>query len=156
MKLLKQPNDSCLLYSAAMLLNENPDFLIHEIGHDGQEIWFNKEIGSMRKRSFHIQEIIDCCWRRGHALCPIELYPNSMPESGLSSPRFLYDPSDADIRFLKRVMGRKGILIGRRKTMNLGHAVAWTGDEVYDPAGGVAYAIEDFIIKEAWILTELL
>ena len=60
MRLLKQPNDSCLLYAAAMVLDEPPEILIREIGHDGQQVWWPELSKSFQKRSFNIQEIIDC------------------------------------------------------------------------------------------------
>ena len=58
MKLLKQPGELCLIYSAAMVLDEDPNILIDEIGFTGEEKGLYKD-DTTKSRGIHIQEIID-------------------------------------------------------------------------------------------------
>lgn len=155
MKLLKQPNDSCLLYSAAMVLDELPKRLIREIGHDGQTVWWPKLSKSFQIRSFNIQEIIDCFIRRGLGLMPIYLYPCNVPPVGMAQPKMVWDAHECDARFMNRIENVEAIITGQRITSQVPHAVAWDGKKIYDPMGKI-YGIEDFVIKEAWIKVKLI
>ena len=155
MKLLKQPNDSCLLYAAAMLLDVDPEILIKEIGHDGQEIWWSSLSKSFKHRSFNIQEIIDCCIRRGYGLMPIQLFPCNVPPVGNVNPKMIWDQKKCEERFLNRITNVPAILTGQRAESLVPHAVAWNGKKIYDPMGEI-YEIDRFTIKEAWLLTKLL
>ena len=155
MRLLKQPNDSCLLYAAAMVLDEPPEKLIREIGHDGQEVWWPELSPSFQKRSFNIQEIIDCFIRRGYGLMPIHLYPCNVPPVGMVQPKLIWDAHKCDARFMNRIEGIEGIITGQREGSLVPHAVAWNGFVIYDPMGEI-YAIDKFTIKEAWIRVKMI
>jgi len=149
MKLLKQPDDSCLLYSTAMILDIEPQHLIRCIGHDGQQVWWpeNKHT-SYKKRSFHIQEIIEVCLSFGHGLCPIEIDPCSAPGNDPGNYKRICE--DGEERFKRLINGKRGILIGKTKS-GMGHACAWDGEKVYDPNGYI-YPLDDFESHECWIL----
>ncbi len=155
MKLLKQPNDSCLLYAAAMVLDEPPEKLIREIGHDGQDIWWPELTKSFQKRSFNIQEIIDCFIRRGYGLMPIHLYPCNVPPVGMVQPKIIWDAKKCDARFLNQIDEMLAIITGQRETSSIPHAVAWDGYRIYDPMGEI-YTINNFMVKEAWIKVKLI
>lgn len=154
MKLIKMPigEPLCLLYSAAMLLSEDPKVLINEIGETGLKLWWIFEHGNMRYRGHHIQEIIDCCIRRNRSLMPIDYLPNMSPRPGIK-PKLIGDYEKLKNRFYTIIKGRPGILIGKSKA-NINHACGWDGEKVYDPNGEI-YSINDFNIMECWILTNL-
>lgn len=151
MKLLRGTGGNCLLTSAAMLLDCTENVLIREIGHDGTEVWWPKAKATNKNRNFHIQEILDVCLSRGHGLMPVELMPCSL-QLGASEARVLWDQSKAFSRFTKIINGKSGILIGETES-RIPHATAWDGHKIYDPRGMIL-EITDFIIREAWILTD--
>ena len=155
MKMRKMVGTNCLLYSAAMVLDVDAEVLITEIGHDGSRLeWTNlgRPLGEI---NFHIQEIIDCCIRRGYTLTPIELYPVSVPDVYYDIDHCaIFDSWDAEKRFEDHIKNRVGILVGQGNN-GLGHAAAWDGELVYDP-NGVTYDISDFKIREAWLLARLI
>lgn len=156
MRLLTMPSgvDACLLYSAAMVLDEKPHVLESEIGHDGQEHWWRLP-GPSAKRGHHIQELQDCAIARGKGFVRVELFPRSAPEHMDQAWRLIFDQETAQRRFKNHVKGRRGILIGRGPYSDLGHACAWTGKDVYDP-NGLSYPLENFVIKECWLLAEMI
>jgi len=134
-----------------MLLDEDPDTLVAEIGHDGTSIQFPGLPEPACFRGIHIQEVIDCCMRRGYGLTPIEPLPRSGPQ-GRKEWALVYDLPE--LRFMNAVAGSPGIIIG--KAGNGGnHAFAWDGDMVFDP-NGAKKQLTDILIKEVWILTTLI
>lgn len=139
----------CLLYSAAMVLGVEPKVLKNEIGHSGLKIWWKFEQGNMRYRGHHIQEIIDCCIRRGRSLMLIDYLPNMSPRPGIKG-RLIESSDDLINRFKNIIIGKLGILIGKSKS-GINHACAWDGNKVYDPNGQI-YKLNDFNIRECWIL----
>lgn len=142
MKLLKMAGHDCLLYSAAMVLDESPAILEKEIGHDGSEVWWPEKPQPFCRRGIHIQEILDCFIRRGKGLIPVDLMPASAPVGG--KPKAIWDVEKAIIRFKTYISGREAILI------TASHAIAWDGSKVFDPNGRVT-VIEDYSIKQAWL-----
>lgn len=149
MKLLTMDKPLCLLYSAAMVLDEEPEALISEIGHDGMEIWWPEFKDDRQYRAHNISEIIDCCFRRNKALMPIQGQPLQAPPGG--EPRPTYDFPIK--RFLDYLFNRRAIMIGQTALGN-GHAWAWDGTHHYDPRGEVSADFSGFI-RTAWILTSL-
>lgn len=132
MRLLKMNQPQCLLYSAAMLLDEEPDRLIHEIGHDGMEIRWPELKPPGCYRSHHIQEIMDCFIRRGYVLVPIEREPVQAPCDGVPIC-YAYEHDVARDRF-KGYFARPAIVIGKFK--GTPHAWAFDGKYTfYDPNG---------------------
>lgn len=151
MKLLKMRSGEhqCLVYSLAMLLDEDPDVLIEELGHDGTGKWFPKWEIPYCYRGHHMQEVVDVCIRRGVCLTPIEVFPRVASQRDPSDWRALWSVEYAVIRFKKMVEGRPGILIGNAKNGG-GHACAWDGNIVFDP-NGRNYSLQEFQALECWI-----
>lgn len=149
MKLLKMQTPSCTLYSAAMLLDEEPENLIKELGHDGLEVWWPDQHGPGKYRGVHIQEIQDICASRGFALSLIEAYPMSIPNEG-ASPKPVFKMGEASERLVKALHNRLALLIGQGAGRYM-HACAWDGKRVFDPQGRT-YELDNFRIREAWIL----
>jgi len=148
-KLLHQNSHQCLLYSAAMVLGEDPAVLLREIGHDGLDIWWSELYQPYCHRGHHIQEIIDCFVRRGFGLMPIQVYPTSKPRVADVEIKQIYQEDVAVGRFLAHIGNRPAILIGAS------HSYAWDGEKVFDP-NGVTREIADVNIMEAWIMTKLI
>lgn len=140
MKLLKQTDQNCLLYSACMVFNITPEQAITLLGHDGSEI-----IEGTEQRSFHIDEILDLGLQLGYKLMPIARWPALQYPSGKVVLAF----DDCKSRFLSRIYQRYGILI----LSNPAHACAWNGQLVYDPCGQI-YELDqiDSRIRECWVL----
>lgn len=139
----------CLVYSLAMLLDESPDALIQELGHDGMREVFPDYPVPHNYQGHHIQEIIELCLNRGIALTPVEFMPRYASAKDPTDWRCLYLPDDASKRFKRLITGRKGILIGRNYKGN-GHACAWDGHIVWDP-NGYHYHLSNFQVSECWI-----
>jgi len=147
MRLLKQTNPECLVYSTAMVLDVEPKEITDTLGHNGLEIWWPDLKGNSRFRGVHIQEIIDFVLSKNRALVPIDLWPTIAPNLEVES-RTIYD--NARKRFEYYIIGRRGILIGQNKS-GAGHACAWSGKEVFDPNGSV-YPLDQFHIQTIWLL----
>lgn len=152
MQLLKQHSGLCLLYSAAMVLDTSPERLIELIGHDGlDQPWLPED---SRQVAHTPDEIQDCCLALGKCLYPISAYPFSTPEKGRISPRPIWSQEMAIQRFESHIHGQRGILIGTTMN-NVGHAVAWDGESIYDPRGQ-CYSLKDsesfILLREAMIL----
>lgn len=128
---LNRNGHSCILASAAMILEVNQQVLIDEIGHDGSEILWPDLKEPFCRRGFHMQEIIDCAWRRGYVILEISAKPVCIPYYG-APLRVIPMPEE---RFLQYVRNNKGILAGQLD--GVGHACAWDGDLVYDPRGHI-------------------
>lgn len=152
MRLLKQKGNRCVLYAVAMLLEEDPVTLIKEIGHDGTDVRFPSLEPPRCYRGIHIQEVIDCCIRRGYGLTPIEPLPRSCPQGTSHHWELIYDAPES--RFAAAVEGRKGLILGKAENGG-NHAFAWDGKMVYDP-NGAKKQLTDIFIKEVWLLTRLL
>ena len=140
-----------MLYSAAMLLDTHPDVLVAEIGHDGTAIEFPSLSPPECYRGIHIQEVIDCCLRRGWGLTPIEPLPRSSPQGSLAWALVYKNPEP---RFSEAVRGREGIILGKAENGG-NHAFAWDGYMVYDP-NGAKKRLQDIFVREVWLLTKLL
>lgn len=147
MKLLKMNKPQCLLYSTAMVLNETPENLIKEIGHDGLDKWWPELKEPFCYRSFHPQEILDCFMRRGFGFLVVESDPHIGPDLG--SPRRV----PVDPQRMKEFLNLPGILIGTAFGSNP-HAAAWDGKMVFDP-GGMTYNLKDFNVSEFWAKIKL-
>ena len=127
MKLLKlKPGEhQCLLFSVAMVLDEDPYVLQKELGHDGMAKKWDLSVPHCYV-GYHIQEIIDLCTKRRHQLMPIEYMPVSAPV-GASDYHTIWPADYCKKRFKSYIEYRKAILIGPT------HACAWDGKKVFDP-----------------------
>lgn len=152
MRMLKMLTHSCVLYSAAMLLNEEPQNLAKEIGHDGLAVRWPEQTGAARLQGISMQEIQDVCIGRGFGLVKIDALPYATPAEGIEA-KPVYSLEEAQARFNKIITDRRGILIGQTAS-GMMHAVAWDGHQCYDPVGRV-YPTPSFGITEAWLLASL-
>lgn len=146
MKLLKMNNHQCVLYSAAMLLDESPEVLVSEIGHDGLQIVHKDAPPPYNIKGITIQEILDCCVRRGLGLITYQAQPNTICQWG-SVP--VYTNRQTKIKRLVEAMDCHPGLI-----QNHNHTMAWDGERVYDPNGRI-YEIESVQIKSFFRLVQL-
>lgn len=149
MKFLRQKGDHCLACSAAMILDTTQENILAEIGHDGSEVWWPNLVGPCRTRGIHIREIINCVLSRGQGIVPLDMYPSTAPNS-TTEPHPLWHSQEAVGRFHNQIKGYRAILVGVN-SRGAGHACAWDGSKVYDPARGI-YAIQEFNCRQAWIL----
>ena len=124
MKLIKQLGPTCLVTSFAMVLEVQPAELILEIGHDGTEEWWPGQM-----RGHHIQELIDCCVRRGRAVTYIDPNPVTSPYDDERDEKSLFDAFTAQDRFKNHLRDNVGVITTDA------HAVAWDGKVVLDPHG---------------------
>jgi len=131
MKLIKQSKPQCLLYAFAMVLDEDPEALISEIGRDGLEVCWDV-VGNRKYRGHHPQELIDCCVARDFMVMKIEAVPCFVaPDS--SEIRPLWSSDYCSSRFMAHLKECNGVLT------NTTHAVAWCCEEhkIYDPNGHI-------------------
>lgn len=151
---LKSPNRwSCLATSFAMVLDVPLEELIEEIGHDGSEVIFPDLPEPLRRRAFHVQELIDCAIRRGVSVTPIEGLPAASPDSRHTITLPQRDPSR---RLRDYLVFHKGVLTGLSQSGNP-HAVAWLGDDrcYYDPKDAEPHPLETFSIQTFWMCTRM-
>jgi len=147
---MERGQHQCLVFSLAMLLDESPDALIEELGHDGTEVWWPDWPVPHCYRGHHIQEVIDLCLGRGIFLTPIEFYPCTASAKSPHVSRPIWPLTRASARFQDYIRGKPGLLIGQAASGG-GHACAWDGHIVWDP-NGRKYPLSDFRISECWIL----
>lgn len=141
-----------------MLLQEIPLHLIDEIGHDGMVIpdrWKHLTPPDCFL-GHHIQEIVDCFFRRGYALSMIEPNPGHVQQINFSqrdaesSVEGFFTTAQQKTR-IQRYLKNPAIIILK------GHAVAWDGERVYDPNGRI-YEDDWFIdheIVDIWIMSQI-
>lgn len=148
MKPQKQPSRwACLATSFAILLDVDVQDLFREIGHDGSEIRHPALPEPDGRRAHHVQELIDCCDRRGLAVTHYE----ALPVAGTTEDGYTYLPWDTAMaaqRLSEKVSGSPGVFTGLNPA-GRPHAWAWTGVEMIDPALGRAvdagrYAVRSF------------
>lgn len=147
MKLLRMASGvhQCLVYSLAMLLDEEVDVLIQELGHNGMQRVFPGEPPHCYN-GHHMQEIIDVAISRGYSLTLIEFFPRYASSLDPTDWKALYDDKQAEERFRQRITGRRCLLLSNS------HACAWDGDIVWDP-NGRKYFFPSMTFVEAWIMT---
>jgi hypothetical protein len=145
---LKEPN--CLVYSAAMCMNTDPEEIFKFCGHRGQEIWWPEVKGNAAMRGFHIQEMIAFGLNIGYALILLELYPQSAPRGYDNKAKYIYEKLNSINNFFMWLKYFDAILITAT------HAVAWNHrDEIcYDP-NGLILEINRYEIIEAWLVTQI-
>lgn len=152
-----QPNPaSCVPTAFAMALKIPVRQIFEELGHDGMAIWWPEEDGSKKYRGFHIQEMVDLCFNHGVVITPIEPQPTATPRLDLK-PRIYELVKGSRARIYSYLDNSRGVLIGEGKILighpiEWGHAAAWIDNMVHDPNGTV-YGIENFGIREFWMIT---
>ena len=139
-----------MLYTAAMLLDANPNDLVEILGHSGTESVYESDDPNKRLRGFHIQEMVELFLEHEKALVRVERYPIIGPDFSQAIDAF----RDSDQRFWDRIWGNEAYLLG--SSVSGFHAVAWDGERVYDPRGYVYSLPSDkFDPKEAWLVYDI-
>jgi hypothetical protein len=157
MKLLKQDGPHCLIYAATMVLQHygcklTPVDLINEIGHDGCTVLWPTRPIPYCYRGVHPQEIQDCFIRRGLGLMNIA----PMPVIGNGTENWaIYagvPEESVTARYKQYMMGNNGIILGQGPhNVDVAHAVAWDGNQCFDPEG-FTYPLDDFVAREAFLV----
>lgn len=133
MKLIKSTdNYSCGLVSMAMLLDETPEALALELGHNGGEMFWPNEKEPECFRGFSNQEFIDLCFDRNLALIEIIAEPAIFNHRG--QPKKIWEAEKIEQRISNYMAGNAGMIIGVLES-GARHAVAWDGQRVFDPIG---------------------
>jgi hypothetical protein len=142
MKLQKSPNRwSCLPTAFAIVLGTPVKEIIDAIGHDGSEIFWPGYIEPLRRRGFHIQELINYCFLEYYLVTPFE-QKLCFQQRGGSRQHIV----DGDIKIFKQAIKRYfGVFVGENQK-RVPHALAWDGNQCYDPAGLITN-LEDFHIR---------
>lgn len=147
---MKNKEDNCLLFSAAMILDAKPHQVLKYLLHDGNRIpesWASKEM-PYKNIGFHIQELIDVLPYFGKAgLVPIEVYPALIPYDGdIAAAEPVFNQYQVISRVHKHMRFQRGLLC------RPGHACAWNGIKVFDPQD----RIYDFRIEEWQVFHKLI
>jgi len=153
MRPLRQVGDSCLLYSAAMLLDETPARLIKELGHDGKRQPWE---GNTTMMNYHIEEIVDIALKRGLALIEISARPANRNVD--NAPGILvWSPEKSDARFLDYITTYPSIIICYTPQGGK-HAVACDMEKIYDPRGKILdyeSFFRKYVVESAWIMMKV-
>jgi len=115
-----------------MLLDEDMDTLIEDIGHDGSEIWWPDHPEPLQRRSFHIQEFLDICFKRGKIFAYVEAILTLGDPWAQRIKKQIN--GDHEKRFSGYLRNFKGVILGDTPE-GIGHAVAWDRKMIYDPRG---------------------
>jgi len=146
----------CMPLAFAIALDMPVADLLAAIGHDGSEIVFSSLPEPLRRRGFHIQELVHVALARGFAVTPVELFPVLQPtEVGPFHKAVLY-PDNNWRRFDAVIQGSRGVIDGTGA--RIGHMVAYGHGRIYDPRGSVyeysrlAWEAHQFYTRCAWRL----
>lgn len=135
MRLQQRPEPwMCMPLSFAMALDMPVAELLAAIGHDGGEIAFPSLSEPLRRRGFHIQELIHVALARGLSVTPVELFP--VLQAMATGPcRTVIYPDDNWQRFAETILASRGVIDG--SGTRFGHMVAYDHGRIYDPKGSV-------------------
>lgn len=151
MNLLRQPNRwTCLPTSFAMVLGVSLEKIISLVGHDGSEVIFPELNEPFKRRSFHIQEMVDVCRKLDHLTYPIE--PYSVANHGFAFNHVIQFKPSNEFRALKYLKKHNGVLVGMSKC-ETPHAVAWNAnsERIFNPTGAIE-TLDTFSMQSFWIV----
>lgn len=143
MKLQKQPNKhSCLITAFAIVIDEDVNNLIKELGHDGSEVIRQGESEPFCYRGFHPQELTKLALKRHKALIIFDI------DLVLYHRGILSLISDESIYINQLMINNIGVICGHYENSKSPHAVAWDGKKIYDPSGDKdrAFEVESFLM----------
>lgn len=139
---------SCLAKAFSYMLGVPLAELIAEIGHDGSQIIDASLPEPFKRRSFHIQEMIDAALRRGVSVTEIQ----RVPVSGTTS-HIVYNMKVAPNRFTDYLSKYDGV-IATRTSSNVPHAMCVQHGVIFDPWTKIPMDVKESEISKFWILTE--
>ena len=137
-----QRGQTCLIAALAMVWDIKFEEVVKMIGHTGVP------------QGIHNQEVVDAILKQGMAMVIIEAHP-AIVDPLTKKIESMWTENQRDRRFEEYLKNRKAVLIGVNK-QGAPHAVAYDGEDVFDPASSVRYPLEDFTIKEAWLFFHIL
>jgi hypothetical protein len=144
-KLLRSPNGwSCLPASFAIAVEVPLQYLLSLIGHDGSDIAWPALREPLRRRSFHIQELIYAIRRLDFFVIPYEAIPQLQGGPGVR-PLTIGVPFQDVLDYESRCVLTGSNPRGER------HAVAWDGERCFDPAGEIE-SVEQFNLECIWAI----
>lgn len=126
--------------------------LINIVGQDGSEIVWPELPEPLRRRGFHIQEMIYASHNLGYSVTPFEAFPASLGKLG-ATPFSVPMIPQADQRMPEIMDGNIGVITGV-SPRRCPHAVAWNGQSLLDP-GGLQYGISDFQLEVFWLVRKI-
>jgi hypothetical protein len=127
-----------------MVLGLPLDEVLRRIGHTGSEIWWPDLPEPLRRRAFHLQEMVDLAFDLGKAVIPVEACPTVCPRPGGQ-----VKVVPASVKRIQRYMeGNVGVLVGAGAVGR--HAVAWDGAKAIDPCEAINEFHPDtfYLVKE--------
>lgn len=150
MELIRQPNRwSCLGVSFAMALGIPYAKVTELVGHDGSEIIWPELPEPLRRRGFHIQEMIRVAWMRDYLVTPILAHFVVTPDT-------VHKLQVTQLDFAQKLLqNHSGVLTGQGIKNN--HAIAWDHktQRIFDP-NGLVYAPENghFTPETFWLISK--
>lgn len=142
MKLQTCVNDwTCVAAAFAMTMDIPVEVLLdHYIGHRGEEVVFQ----SGNPRGIQPSECISVLIYMDKTCTPLEVMPQYTDGKEVLSVYAKADKADRLDIVMKLMDDRPGVITCRRIGVGTGHAVAWDGQYVFDPAGkGSIYPLEE-------------
>jgi len=144
MRMQVTPNAwSCLPTAFAIALEVPLAEVLEGIGHDGSEVAWPDLPEPLRRRAFHIQELVLFAFRRSAWVIPFDALPTQIGAHGVT-------PLLCEYGFEEILRSNFGVLTGLNYAEQR-HAVAWDGREIWDP-NGRCYSPEDFHIETFWAI----
>lgn len=139
MKLRKMPNANCLVYSAAMVLNVEPNAIFEAAGHNGMEVWWPNQPKPNDARGFHIDEINYFAYTVDRIFVPFSVSPRSSPDGTAESSRPIWNPEQERRNYINRLLNMEDAIL-----ITENHAVAFDHIRqlVYDPNGIITDELE--------------
>jgi hypothetical protein len=152
MRVQKQPSPwTCLVTSFAIVIDVDARDLMDEIGHDGSEIVFPALPEPYNRRSHHVQELIDCCERRGIWVTPFDAMPTSSSIVDVPEPYLLKMKLEPGARFTQILTTHIGVIVGQDPERRP-HAFVWDGKGIIDPALASRGCLSRYGIRQLWAI----
>jgi hypothetical protein len=139
---------SCLPTSFALVLKVPVQSIIDWIGHDGSEILWPDLPEPLKRRGFHIQELIDFCWMLKIAVTQFQ----AIPCSGSKYSHESYQVPQKEGR-ISLALKNQAVITGET-LQGMPHAIGWDGHIVLDP-GKKIVSIDEFLIETVWVISKI-
>lgn len=135
MLIVEQPNIwSCVPAAFATATNIPFETLLEKIGHDGSEIIFPDLEEPLRRRAFHIQELVRALFDLGWIVSTYEFeFQAFIDEQHIHN--IIYSDKENEAFIKKLFHDSFGVIGAIVKSTGKYHAVAWDGKQCYDPIG---------------------
>jgi len=148
MNLIQQPDRwSCNGCAWAMAMGISFEELKEAVGHDGSMIYRPKAVDEVHRRlGFLDEQLIYVGLRRGFVAVPV--YASLMATHAKEIPGYYFTEEE----FKQWIHGKTGVLEVKSWTRDdILHAVAWDGEQVFDPLFGIRQLYEYELKMFVWI-----